>query len=101
MRTVRARDINPQTFAIDDPRRCRRVRVARLGRVLGQVRNGSLELLTDLLLTHPSPSSKSPWPAAASRGGYGIERIIPPSTGTIAPVTYEAAGESRNAATRP
>jgi len=29
------------------------------------------------------------------------ERSIPPSTGTIAPVTKEAAGDSRNAATRP
>ena len=32
---------------------------------------------------------------------YGSERIMPPSTPTTWPVTYEAAGESRNAATRP
>jgi hypothetical protein len=30
-----------------------------------------------------------------------IARIEPPSTGIIAPVTNEAAGDSRNAATRP
>ena len=30
-----------------------------------------------------------------------IARMEPPSTGIIAPVMYEAAGESRNAATRP
>ncbi len=33
--------------------------------------------------------------------GYGRARMMPPSTGTIAPLTYEAAGESRKAATRP
>ncbi len=33
--------------------------------------------------------------------GYGRARIIPPSTGTIAPVTNDAAGDSRNAPTRP
>ncbi len=32
---------------------------------------------------------------------YGRARIIPPSTGTMAPVTYDAAGDSRNAPTRP
>ena len=32
---------------------------------------------------------------------YGSARTMPPSTGTMAPVTYEAAGDSRNAATRP
>ena len=33
--------------------------------------------------------------------GYGSARIIPPSTGTIAPVTNDAAGDRRNAPTRP
>ena len=37
----------------------------------------------------------------AATGRYGSARIIPPSTGTIAPVTYDAAGDSRNAPTRP
>ena len=41
----------------------------------------------------------SPEPGAHRR--YGSARIIPPSTGTIAPVTNDAAGESRNAPTRP
>ena len=35
------------------------------------------------------------------RIGQGRARIIPPSTGTMAPVTNEAAGDSRNAPTRP
>ena len=38
---------------------------------------------------------------AARPARYGSARIIPPSTGTIAPVTNDAAGESRNAPTRP
>ena len=33
--------------------------------------------------------------------GHGSARTMPPSTGTMAPLTYEAAGESRKAATRP
>ncbi len=37
----------------------------------------------------------------AYEGESQSERDIPPSTGTIAPDTNEAAGESRNAATRP
>ena len=40
--------------------------------------------------------------ASAGTCRYGSALIIPPSTGTIsAPVTYDAAGESRNAPTRP
>jgi hypothetical protein len=35
------------------------------------------------------------------RRDQGRLRTIPPSTGTITPVRYDAAGESRNAATRP
>jgi cytochrome oxidase assembly protein ShyY1 len=35
------------------------------------------------------------------RGARQSERSIPPSTGSITPVTNEAAGESRNAAARP
>lgn len=40
---------------------------------------------------------------AKERGGAGVQRArsAPPSTGTIAPVTNDAAGESRKAATRP
>ena len=36
-----------------------------------------------------------------SRLGQGRARIMPPSTGTIAPVTKDAAGDRRNAPTRP
>ena len=60
----------------------------------------------------PSRTWSSCWPASASpigcalpadpdRRTYGSARIIPPSTGTMAPVTYDAAGDSRNAPTRP
>jgi cytochrome oxidase assembly protein ShyY1 len=40
-------------------------------------------------------------PRGARREVAQSERSIPPSTGTMAPVTNEAAGESRKAATRP
>ncbi len=40
-------------------------------------------------------------PARSSGGGDQKVRSIPPSTGSMAPVTNDAAGESRNAATRP
>ena len=41
------------------------------------------------------PAPPRPEPA------YGRARIMPPSTGTMAPVTNDAAGDSRNAPTRP
>ena len=38
--------------------------------------------------------------AARSLGFYGIAETRPPSTCTFTPLTYDAAGESRNVATR-
>jgi hypothetical protein len=54
------------------------------------------------------PESRQPLlqPCVAGRpeeqpAHHGSARTMPPSTGTMAPVTYEAAGDSRNAPMRP
>ena len=41
------------------------------------------------------------WRGPRGRSGRQTVRSIPPSTGSITPVTNEDAGESRNAAARP
>ena len=59
---------------------------------------GTLKAGAGTLKAGPGRSSRGrPWGTKR----YGSARIIPPSTGTIAPVTNDAAGESRNAPTRP
>ena len=55
-------------------------------------------LTIDPMLVHPTLRS---WRRPLPVPPYGSARIIPPSTGTIAPVTNDAAGDSRNAPTRP
>ncbi len=53
---------------------------------------------------HPPRPRRRPTSKAPRRGrtpSYGSARIMPPSTGTMAPVTNEAAGDSRNAPTLP
>ena len=49
----------------------------------------------------PDPCCPRCSPEPGGHHRYGSARIIPPSTGTIAPVTNDAAGDSRNAPTRP
>ena len=69
---------------------------------------GTLADLDDVLRrtgsTRISPPARC-CPRCSPEGGrrlrYGSARTIPPSTGTIAPVTNDAAGDRRNAPTRP